>query len=42
LSERGIFRTTVGWVRSPRALGFDHSLGRDAGEAPEPPRIARD
>jgi hypothetical protein len=33
---------TTGWVRSPRALGFDHSLSRAAGEAPEPPRVARD
>jgi hypothetical protein len=32
----------AGQVRSPWALGFDHSLGRDAGEASEPPCIARD
>jgi hypothetical protein len=27
---------TAGHVRSPRAYGFDHLLGQDAGEAPEP------
>jgi hypothetical protein len=36
------FRMTAGQVGSPRALGIDHSLDREAGEASEPPRIARD
>jgi hypothetical protein len=33
---------TVGRAGSPCGLGMDHSLGRDAGEAPEPLRSARD
>jgi hypothetical protein len=32
----------VGQAESPCSLGLDHSLGQDAGEAPEPLHAARD